>query len=306
MSGIVISYRRETHKDFARHLHDYLGSRFGRDKVFLDSVSIPPGNNYPRAIQNAIKSSDFVLVVIGKAWLEATDQKGTRRLDYPSDWVRREIRTALKEPGVTVMPILVDGAQMPDEGELPQDIRDLAVQQAFRVADNFDSDVEALIRILRRRLPPSPAPRPSPPIRPTQPEPSWLGIEPWMFIAPLVILIIVGIVFAAMWLDDPPGGGSSGDGFPGSKAGTMSLTPSQGTYEQEIVVSGSGWPANDELEVTAQGLATKRVTTAGDGSFRISLSLDPQFKPVAFSPVTVKVNRVNNVFDSKTALYTFR
>lgn len=85
--------------------------------------------------------------------------------------------------------------------------------------------------------------------------------------------------------------------------GTISLSPSRGPYSQEIVVSGTDWPADVEIEVTARS-AKVRTTTTADGSFRTTIKLDPTFENVAMSPVTIRASPVkaSTQLDA-TALY---
>jgi hypothetical protein len=59
--------------------------------------------------------------LIGERWLSVIDQHGRRRLDSPDDFVRLEIEAALQRD-VRVIPILVDGATMPEAGELPSSL----------------------------------------------------------------------------------------------------------------------------------------------------------------------------------------
>jgi hypothetical protein len=63
-------------------------------------------------------------------WIDATDPKtGRRRLDNPSDFVRIEIGEALAR-GIPVVPVLLDGAPMPDIHLLSDDLRELVDRQA--------------------------------------------------------------------------------------------------------------------------------------------------------------------------------
>jgi len=63
--------------------------------------------------------------------------------------VRIEIRKALQR-GIPVVPVLLDGAPMPDASKLPKDISMLARRQAeFIEFRTFDSDVARLINKLR-------------------------------------------------------------------------------------------------------------------------------------------------------------
>jgi hypothetical protein len=59
-----------------------------------------------------------LIAIIGPNWL-GTQDDGPRRLDDPDDWVRLEVEAAISR-GIRVIPVLVDGARMPVETELPQ------------------------------------------------------------------------------------------------------------------------------------------------------------------------------------------
>src|SRR5690606_33075208 len=96
-------------------------------------------------------------VLIGPNWAEARDAEGRRRLDDPADWVRIEIETALAQDGVHVVPVLINGAQLPRAEDLPESLRPLLRRNAavVRRDPDFRDDVERLMRALgpgRRRL----------------------------------------------------------------------------------------------------------------------------------------------------------
>src|SRR5262245_55812747 len=120
MSGIFISYRREGGSAWALMLRDDLVRAFGENRVFRDTDTMGPGN-WREQINLALERCKVVLVVIGRGWLSATDETGMRRLDRADDVHRQEIATALARSGVTVIPVLVDGATMPRAGELPKE-----------------------------------------------------------------------------------------------------------------------------------------------------------------------------------------
>jgi hypothetical protein len=66
-----------------------------------------------------------LVALIGRQWVTLADEEGNRRLDNPGDFVRFEVQTAL-EPGVRVIPVLVDGARALREQELPSGLQGLA------------------------------------------------------------------------------------------------------------------------------------------------------------------------------------
>jgi hypothetical protein len=91
-----------------------------------------------------------MLALIGPNWLSASDSQGQRRLDDPDDLVRVALRAAF-ERSIRVIPVLVDGASMPRQDELPADIAQLARLNAIALDDaRWDYDVERLIEAVER------------------------------------------------------------------------------------------------------------------------------------------------------------
>src|SRR5579859_4473103 len=110
--GIFISYRRADTAPYARLLQVELGARFPCVPVFMDLDSIEPGLDFAAIIRDAVGSCCVMVVLIGRQWAVLTDEDGRRRLDDPDDYVRYEIRGALKR-GIRTIPVLIDGAAMP-------------------------------------------------------------------------------------------------------------------------------------------------------------------------------------------------
>lgn len=152
MAGFFLSYRRDDSAGFAGRLADDLEATFGADTVFRDVDDIRPGEDFVQAIESHMKTVDVVLVMMGPRWLTAgTD--GTRRLNDPHDFVRQEIAAALSS-GRPVIPLLVGGAVMPSETDLPAAIVGLARRQAVVLSDaSWRGDVERLVKSLRELLP---------------------------------------------------------------------------------------------------------------------------------------------------------
>jgi TIR domain len=154
---IFISYRRADSGGWARSLHDNLEERLGPGRAFRD-VTMEGGMDFHEHVESLLDRCDVLLAVIGKTWTTITDAGGRRRLDDPEDLVRREIARALQRPDVQVIPVLVDGARMPTEHELPPDLAPLARRQACELSDlRWDFDVDNLarrLRVLLREKPP--------------------------------------------------------------------------------------------------------------------------------------------------------
>ncbi len=114
----------------------------------MDVDAIKPGLNFVEVVEQAVGVCDGLVAVIGREWMEASDATGGRRLEDPADLVKLEIATALKR-GISVIPVLVQGAQMPRAVDLPEDLKELAHHNALEVsAARFRSDVERLTEVL--------------------------------------------------------------------------------------------------------------------------------------------------------------
>jgi hypothetical protein len=149
---IFISYRRSDSAGHAGRLHDYLKDYFGAQRIFFDVDTIQAGANFEQKINTELDNSDAVLVLIGNQWLDCRDAEGNRRLDDPQDYVRLEIATALGK-NITVIPILLQGSQMPSGNALPDALRDLSMRNAIRLNDDhWNSDCNLLAGILKNTL----------------------------------------------------------------------------------------------------------------------------------------------------------
>jgi Tol biopolymer transport system component len=149
---IFISYRRDDAAYPAGWLFDRLAERFGKEQIFKDVDSIELGEDFVAEIGEAVGSTDVLLAVIGEKWLTVADEHGSRRLDDPEDFVRIEIEAALRRK-VRVIPILVEGASMPREEQLPPSLTALARRQALELSPaRFSSDTSKLLTVLERAL----------------------------------------------------------------------------------------------------------------------------------------------------------
>ncbi len=150
---VFISYRREDSADVTGRIDDRLYPCFGRDQVFKDVDSIPPGVDFRKHLDGAVSRCNIVLVVIGPNWLEICGEDGKRRLDDESDWVRFEIETALRRD-IQVVPVLVRHAKMPRATQLPEALRELAFRNAIDVRPDpdFHHDMERLIKAVEQSL----------------------------------------------------------------------------------------------------------------------------------------------------------
>jgi formylglycine-generating enzyme required for sulfatase activity len=153
MSGkIFISYRRDDSAAWAGRLSDRLKNHFPSNQIFMDIDAIDPGVDFVEAVEEVVGACDVLIAVIGSRWLASADRRGKRRLDIPEDLVRLEIATALKR-GIRLVPVLVEGAIMPEAGELPEDLKPLVRRNALEIGHiRFDADSEHLITAVERAL----------------------------------------------------------------------------------------------------------------------------------------------------------
>jgi len=133
----------------ARQIYEAFSRHLPHGQVFMDIDSIPPGADFVEILQGQVRQCEIVLVLVGLGWAGYTDPKtGQRRLENPKDFVRIEICAALSR-GIPIIPVLLDGAPMPDVEQLPEDMRELVRRQAeFVEYRTFDADVDRLIRRL--------------------------------------------------------------------------------------------------------------------------------------------------------------
>jgi CHASE2 domain-containing sensor protein len=147
--AFFISYRRSQNTWQARDIRRELARRYGDASVFMDTSSIEYGETFPDRIASVIRGCSVMLVLIGPHWLEPV--AGTRRIDDPNDWVRREIEAGLQRREAVVVPVLLDGAHPPTDAELPEPVKRLAALHAVAITgDDLTADIDNLVRSVER------------------------------------------------------------------------------------------------------------------------------------------------------------
>jgi hypothetical protein len=123
-----------------------LAQAFGRERIFFDGYVRQDGDAVADGAMFA-GAAPCVVLFIGAAW------NGLAMLD-PGDAPRREAEAALINPSSTLIPVLVDGADMPRADHLPRSLRPLAERTPLRLASGPDHDVqlERLVRAIQMRL----------------------------------------------------------------------------------------------------------------------------------------------------------
>jgi hypothetical protein len=158
VSAIFISYRRDDSLSATGRLADQLSARFGADEVFRDVEDMQAGSDFRLSLVDALRTARVVVAVVGRSWFGLRSD-GSRRIDDAGDYVHQEIEMALTQD-VQIVPVLVEGARMPNPDELPVSIRALAYRQALELSESrWAYDTERLIDRLAQtaRLEPAPA-----------------------------------------------------------------------------------------------------------------------------------------------------
>jgi formylglycine-generating enzyme required for sulfatase activity len=156
---IFISYRRaEDNRTYiVGQIHERLAADFGAQNVFRDTDGIYGGQDWRSVLGGEISSCRVMLVVIGPDWASLTNADGRKRLMDPNDVTRWEVETGLlrsHEGKAVVIPLLVLGAGIPRQNELPDSLWALLDKNVVRLRNypDFNNDVETLLRDVRLGL----------------------------------------------------------------------------------------------------------------------------------------------------------
>lgn len=144
---IFINYRSGAHSVAVSALAERLGHHFGQDQVFFDAHLLS-GSRYPDELREHLNACEVLLAVIHSRWADDLAERASGGLD----WVEYEIATALVA-GKTVIPLVLDQAELPRADEVPSSVAELTLRQAARLRTaNFTSDINALIERLESHV----------------------------------------------------------------------------------------------------------------------------------------------------------
>ena len=134
--SVFVSYQR-TDTIFAAHALGY-ALRGAGCKAFVDTGSIPGGEDYRRAIREAVGKANLMLALIGPKFefKRLHDVYG----DVAFEWRRARFH------GVALISVCVDEGRFPDAAELPADLRWFSKRNGYSLRQNsFSRDVGALV-----------------------------------------------------------------------------------------------------------------------------------------------------------------
>ncbi|MEZ5818988.1 MAG: SUMF1/EgtB/PvdO family nonheme iron enzyme [Hyphomicrobiaceae bacterium] len=145
MPDIFVSYRRDDSRWSAGRINDRLVSAFGAKRVFFDALTIEPGADFHQVIGESVGECRVLIAVIGPHWLSNL----RARASSDGDFVCVEIAEALRR-GVRIVPLLIDGAMLPTEDDLPAELKGLARRHALSVThERCPSEIDRLVRFLQ-------------------------------------------------------------------------------------------------------------------------------------------------------------
>jgi hypothetical protein len=113
---------------------------------------MPAGIDFVAYLNARVEACDLFLAVIGPDWLDAKNATGGRRLHDPEDYVALEIAAALQRD-IPVIPVLIDGARVPQSDQLPEPLKPLVRRNAVEVRNaQFRRDADALTEKVHEAL----------------------------------------------------------------------------------------------------------------------------------------------------------
>lgn len=151
-ASMFMNYREKDTLADLETLGFRLRTHFGQDTVFIARDCVELGSDWEERIQRAARLCKVMLVLIGPKWLTTTDEHGRRRLDDPRDLLRREIEIALQR-GIPIIPVLVRGARMPREEDLPDSLKELTKRQGRHIQKgHWEQDTDILVKGVEQAL----------------------------------------------------------------------------------------------------------------------------------------------------------
>ncbi|HEX8733095.1 MAG TPA: hypothetical protein VF725_13665, partial [Ktedonobacterales bacterium] len=135
--SVYVCGRQIAPESLAERITRALGRRFGAKGVV--------GGERPDPA--ALAASDLVVALIDRGWTRGPD--GVGWLDDPADLTRAALIAAAQE-GKAILPLLLDGAAMPEVEDLPDELRFLHFRNARVVGagDTFDADMARVVGTL--------------------------------------------------------------------------------------------------------------------------------------------------------------
>lgn len=142
---IFLSYRRDDSPGYVSKLETELEQVFGEGRVFRDAQDIAGGAKWKDAIDDSLRASAALLLVIGPRWEQIWND---RRAD-PVNYVALELERA-RELGIPVIPVTLEGVTLSQDIDLGS-IAWLMENQFHDISDRqgrWRGDFARLVRLL--------------------------------------------------------------------------------------------------------------------------------------------------------------
>ncbi len=141
--SVLISFRRDDTASWATRIQQWMAAGHGAEDWHLELRSVPESSG--PGTGGRMAGLDAVVALIGPRWLDGGG---------PDERVAAELAAAMRA-GVDVVPVLVDGAGMPQDEELPPELRNLVAYPALHMGGaTFEHDLGRLAE----RVAPEPEP----------------------------------------------------------------------------------------------------------------------------------------------------
>jgi hypothetical protein len=293
MTTVAVSYRRSDSAAIAGRISDHLMAHYSTAAVFLDVDKIPYGKDFRTHIKEVLEQTDVLVAVIGANWL-GHNADSTSRMQKDDDPVRVEIETAVerkKNGKMKIMPVLIDGAKMPDADVMPKSFEDFAYLNAPEVSSgrDFRRDMGRLIEAIDELMNPSEASgsRPGQPYGfagagllsadaiEAPPAPHWRDYVVRYFLPPFIVLLVAHYLFvnsldlninylrvtlilvpaaagfALFWNDGGRAAAATALATALGLAGTVCMTVSQSLYSGDPIMPRSPFEWRDNFQFAA-------------------------------------------------------
>jgi formylglycine-generating enzyme required for sulfatase activity len=152
---IFISYRRaeDNLTYLVGQIYEKLAAVFQAANVFRDIYDIAGGEDWRSVLARAVDECQVMLVVMGPGWANLAYPSGEKRLFDNQDITRWEVETGLRrhrDRELTLIPVLVTDAAVPNATDLPEPLQGLVNIQAVRLRNypDFNNDMDRLIRAI--------------------------------------------------------------------------------------------------------------------------------------------------------------
>jgi tetratricopeptide (TPR) repeat protein len=130
---VFISYHHAGGLDFAQHLERALKGDCPSMRVFRDETFLIPGQDFVDQLRDEIDKADVFLALIDQNFVRG-GRGGASGLHDRRDVLRREIARALEKERV-IIPVLLEGAEMPGGEDVPDELKEFCELHALRLTE---------------------------------------------------------------------------------------------------------------------------------------------------------------------------